>query len=141
MSLVRNFWNHFYHCYYAPLENPSLPRISNIIKNIIICCSPLSAAKTFFRNSCLLLPSGALLTFVTNLLQPDFLLILLIPIPNSLPVLSVMEKTAPLAPTFLTELLHIPSFLLMKRVTLNLENIAVGECFHRRFSRPPKPSF
>ena len=67
-------------------------------KNIIIYCSPLTAAKTFFSNTCLLLPSGVLLTFVTYLLQPNFLLILLIPIPNSLPVLSVVEKTCATCP-------------------------------------------
>ena len=80
--------------------NPSLPHISNTLKDITTYCSLLTAANRLFLIY-LLWPSDALLTSVIYLLQLNFLLTRLIPIHNSLPALSVAEKIAPLARTFL----------------------------------------
>ena len=98
---------------------PSLPHISNIIKNITIYCFHLTSAKRFFQIY-LLWPSDDLLTYRTCWFQLNFLLTRLIPTHNSLPAPIVAVKIAPLAHTFAMVSLTTPFFPPVKHAQSNL---------------------
>ena len=89
------------------------------LKNIIIYCARLTAAKRFFQ-ICLLWPSDDLLTYATYWFRLNFLLTRLIPTHNSLPAPIVAVFIVPLAHTFPMVSLTTPSFPLVKRALSNL---------------------